>query len=198
MCAAEIELKLSLHICDYTVSLWSVSLIFQRVTVIGWDGLGAPEEKTEHANGGTMLLGLKYSSQPVHIQLFFSSFQQTQPEMNYIKLFVANRKGLGWSVGFWERERAMELNIKTAACLCCVCPLSLSRLLLSSVLDYGSPLVYVITKTFNWVWQLRPALDTLNIFEYVFLTSAEVVELCFCYQHSFLHPLLVLCFLCVY
>lgn len=99
--------------------------------------------------------------------------------MNYIKLFVANRKGLGWSVGFWERERAMELNIKTAACLCCVCPLTLSRLLLSSVLDYGSPLVYVITKTFNWVWQLRPALDMLNIFEYVSLTSAKVVELVF-------------------
>lgn len=99
--------------------------------------------------------------------------------MNYIKLFVANRKGLGWSVGFWERERAMELNIKTAACLCCVCPLTLSRLLLSSVLDYGSPLVYVITKTFNWVWQLRSALDMLNIFEYVSLTSAKVVELVF-------------------
>lgn len=56
----EIDLEHSLHIYKHTASLRSVPLIFQRLAVIGSDDLGAQEEKTEDANGGAALLGLKY------------------------------------------------------------------------------------------------------------------------------------------
>lgn len=56
----EIDLEHSLHVYSHMVSLWSVPLIFQRLALIGCDGLGVQEEKIEDANGGAMLFGLKY------------------------------------------------------------------------------------------------------------------------------------------
>lgn len=59
-CGPEIDQEHSRHISNHTVFLWSVPLIFQRLVVIGEDGLGAQKEKIENVNGGTTLLGLKY------------------------------------------------------------------------------------------------------------------------------------------
>ena len=57
----EIDLGHSLHIYKHTASLWRVPLIFQK---LGCDRLRwfrcFQQEKTEDANGGASLLGLKY------------------------------------------------------------------------------------------------------------------------------------------
>lgn len=41
----EIDQEHSRHISNHTVSLWGVPLIFQRLVVIGGDGLGAQKKK---------------------------------------------------------------------------------------------------------------------------------------------------------
>lgn len=56
----EIDREHSCHIYNHTVSLWSVPLIFQRLVVIGRDGLGAQKEKMENVKGETTHPGLKY------------------------------------------------------------------------------------------------------------------------------------------
>lgn len=57
-------------------------------------------------------------------------------------------------------------------------PLSLSGLLHGCVLDYGTPLFYVITKASNSIWQLRPGLGTLSCssFEYSSLSVISFIS----------------------
>lgn len=141
--------------------------------MIGWDGLGVLEKEAEDANGGVTLLCLKYSSQPVELFLVppDMSAGQRQPVTNLTKtLFSAEKIDVSWwSVRFWEREITGE----AVAWLHYECPLSL-WLLHGSVLDYGSPLLYVITNTSNSVWQLWPGLKTLNSYIFVYLSASFV------------------------
>lgn len=66
----------------------------------------------------------------------------------------------------WEREITRD----AASWLHFECPLSL-WLLHGSILDYGSPLLCVITKASNSVWQLWPGLKTLNSYIFVYISA---------------------------
>lgn len=72
----EIDLEHSSYLQPHGRSLSLVcSFNISEAAVIGWDGLGVQGEKTEDANGGTTLLGLKYSSS---LDLDSSSFHLTR------------------------------------------------------------------------------------------------------------------------
>lgn len=165
-CGPEIDAEHTPHIYKHTVSLWSVPLIFQRLTVIGWDGLGVQGENTEDANGGATPLCLKYSSEPFRFNSSPSKDSRWWIKQSSFSWLCRRKERFnGISVGFGKRHGAAWLHYE--------CPLSFSGLLHVPVLDYGSSLLHVITTTSNSAWQLRPVLNTLNrLNSYVFVFFA--------------------------
>lgn len=118
---------------------------------------------------------LLFSAWNIHLNQFNSSSLHLTQALNKDKgrwiSQIFQRREISyswWSVGFWKRA-----IIREAAAWLYYCPSSL-RLLHGSVLDYGSPLLYVITKAPNSLWQLWPGLKAPSSFVFVCLSARFV------------------------